>query len=38
MGIFSEVTKLLSEKIEQAKQSGDANIKTINAIEHEKFL
>ena len=30
-GIFSAVTKLLSEKIEQAKQSGDANAKTVNA-------
>ena len=37
-GIFSAVTKLLSEKIEQVKQSGDANAKTINLIECEKFL
>ena len=36
-GIFSAVTKLLSEKIEQAKWSGDANAKTVNAIEHESF-
>ena len=36
-GIFSAVTKLLSEKIEQAKWSGDANAKTVNAIEHENF-
>ena len=35
--IFSAVTKLLSEKIEQAKQSGDVNTKTVNAIEHESF-
>ena len=35
--IFSAVTKLLSEKIEQVKWSGDANAKTINAIEHESF-
>ena len=33
MGIFSAVTKLLSEKIKQAKWSRDANIKTVNAIE-----
>ena len=37
MGIFSAVTKLLSEKIKQVKQSGDANAKTINAIECENF-
>ena len=37
MGIFSAVTKLLSEKIKQAKQSGDTNTKTINTIEHENF-
>ena len=36
-GIFSAVTKLLSEKIKQAKWSGNANTKTINAIEHESF-
>ena len=36
-GIFSAVTKLLCEKIKQAKQSGDANAKTINAIECESF-
>ena len=34
-GIFSAVTKLLSGKIEQAKWSGDANAKTINAIKCE---
>ena len=37
VGIFSAVTKLLSEKIEQAKQSGDANAKIVNAIECENF-
>ena len=37
VGIFSAVTKLLSEKIEQAKWSGDANAKTVNTIEHENF-
>ena len=37
MGIFSAVTKLLSEKIEQAKWSGDANAKTINVIECANF-
>ena len=37
VGIFSVVTKLLSEKIKQAKQSGDANTKTINTIEYENF-
>ena len=36
-GIFSAVTKLLSEKTKQAKWSGDANAKTINAIECEYF-
>ena len=36
-GIFSAVTKLLSKKIEQVKWSGDANAKTVNAIEHESF-
>ena len=36
-GIFSAVTKLHSEKIEQAKWSGDANAKTVNAIECESF-
>ena len=36
-GIFSAVTKLLSEKIEQAKWSGEANAKTINTIECESF-
>ena len=37
MGIFSALTKLLSEKIKQAKWSGDANAKTANAIECENF-
>ena len=36
-GIFSAVTKLLSEKIEQAKWAGDPNGMTINTIEHESF-
>ena len=36
-GIFNAVTKLLSEKIEQEKQSRDANAKTINTIECENF-
>ena len=31
-GIFSAVTKLLSKKIEQAKQSEDANAKTIQTL------
>ena len=35
--IFSAVTKLLEEKIKQAKQAGDPNAKTVNAIEHESF-
>ena len=35
--IFSAVTKLLTKKIEQAKQAGDPNAKTINAIECESF-
>ena len=36
-GIFNAVTKLLHEKIEQAKRSGSGNTKTINTIEHENF-
>ena len=36
-GVFGAVTKLLSEKIEQAKWLGDANAKTIKAIECESF-
>ena len=32
-GIFNAVTKLLHEKVEQAKRSGLDNAKTINAIE-----
>ena len=35
--IFGAVTKLLSEKMDKVKQSGDANTKTINAIECESF-
>ena len=36
-GIFNAVTKLLHEKVEQAKRSGSNNAKTINAIECEHF-
>ena len=36
-GIFNAVTKLLHERIEQAKKSGSDNAKTINAIECESF-
>ena len=36
-GIFSAVTKLRSEKIHQVKWSGDANAKTVNAIECQSF-
>ena len=36
-GIFNAVTKLLHEKVEQAKRSGSDNTKTINAIECESF-
>ena len=36
-GIFNAVTKLLSEKTEQAKWSGETDAKTINTIEHENF-
>ena len=36
-GIFNQVTKLLHEKVEQAKRSGSDNAKTVNAIEHESF-
>ena len=36
-GIFNVVTKLLHEKVEQAKRSGSDNAKTVNAIEHESF-
>ena len=36
-GIFNAVTKLLHEKVEQAKRSGSDNAKTINAIEHDNF-
>ena len=34
-GIFNAVTKQLSAKVEQAKQSGATDAKTINTIEHE---
>ena len=36
-GIFNAVTKLLHEKVEQAKRSGSDNAKTFNTIEHESF-
>ena len=36
-GIFNAVRKLLSEKVEQAKQSGATDAKTINTIECENF-
>ena len=36
-GIFNAVTKLLHEKVEQAKRSGSDSAKTINAIEHDNF-
>ena len=36
-GIFNAVTKLLHEKVEQAKRSGSDNAKTINTIECEGF-
>ena len=36
-GIFNAVTKLLHQKIEQAKRSGSDNAKTVNTIEHESF-
>ena len=35
--IFSAVTKLLEEKIKQAKWAGNPNAKTVNAIECESF-
>ena len=37
-GIFNAVTKLLHEKVEQAKRSGSDNTKTVNAIECRKLL
>ena len=37
-GIFTAVTKLLHEKVEQAKRLGSDNIKTMNAVEHENFI
>ena len=37
-GIFNAMTKLLQEKVEQAKRSGSDNIKTVNAVEHENFI
>ena len=36
-GIFNAVTKLLHEKVEQAKRSGSDNAKTVKAIECENF-
>ena len=36
-GIFNAVTKLLHEKVEQAKRSDSDNAKTVNAIECENF-
>ena len=36
-GIFNAVTKLLHEKVRQAKRSGSDNAKTVNTIEHENF-
>ena len=32
------MTKLLHEKVKQAKRSGSDNIKTVNAVEHESFI
>ena len=37
-GIFNAVTKLLHEKVEQAKRSGSDNTKTVNAVECENFI
>ena len=37
-GIFNAVTKLLHEKVEQAKRLGSNNIKTVNAVECENFI
>ena len=36
-GIFNAVTKLLHEKVEQAKRAGSDYAKTVNTIECEKF-
>ena len=36
-GIFNAVTKLLHEKVEQAKRSGSDNAKTVNTIECDNF-
>ena len=36
-GIFNAVTKLLHEKVEQAKRLG-ADVKTMNAVERESFI
>ena len=36
-GIFNAVTKLLHKKVEQAKRMG-ADVKSINAVEHESFI
>ena len=35
--IFNAVTKLLHEKVEQAKRSGSDNARTTNAIKHDNF-
>ena len=37
-GIFNAVTKLLHEKVEQAKRSGSDNTKMVNAVECENFI
>ena len=37
-GIFNAVTKLLHEKVEQAKRSGSNNTKMVNAVECENFI
>ena len=37
-GIFNAVTKLLHEKVEQAKRSGSDNTKMGNAMECENFI
>ena len=36
-GIFNAVTKLLHERVEQARRLG-ADVKTVNAIEKESFI
>ena len=37
-GIFNVVTKLLHEKVEQAKRSYSDNVKTVNVVEQENFI